>query len=174
MIFRKAEMRDAGAIFGIIENAKRYLKAHGVWQWQEGYPAMSDITSDIEKGMAYILDDNGTVAAAVSISFEKEAYFDTLEGGRWLEAEWSAAFHRIAVSPEYRGTGTADELVREVGRECGRLGASNIRVDTHPKNGAMQALVERCGYVKCGIVTLQNVKKDPSRVAYQIVIDKFS
>ena len=170
MIFRKAKMSDAEAVFKIIENAKQYLKTHDVWQWQEGYPAMTDIISDIEKGMGYVLDDNGKIAATVSISFERESYFDAFEGAGWIEEKWSAAFHRSAVSPEYRRTGASDALLHGIENECRRLGVSNIRVATHPNNKAMRALLERCGYRLCGIVTLKSVGKEPTRVAYQIIL----
>ena len=52
-----------------------------------------------------------------------------------------------------------------------RSGAASVRVDTHPGNVPMQRLLERCGYVRCGIILIGHAEgATPERVAFEKLV----
>ena len=62
-------------------------------------------------------------------------------------------------------TGTEHGIFRAVIAWCkGR--AENIRIDTHRDNAIMQSLIEKNGFVRCGII---RVADGSERIAYQWV-----
>ena len=47
MTIRNAEPKDAARILEIIESAKLSIRTLGIDQWQNGYPNMESVLSDI-------------------------------------------------------------------------------------------------------------------------------
>lgn len=72
MEFRKAEKNDMVRIMELIRQAKVFLKANGVDQWQDGYPEQRDIEGDIRDGIGYVLTDDDVIIAYTGIDFRGE------------------------------------------------------------------------------------------------------
>ena len=58
--YRKAEPADAERIMEIIRQAQAQMRALGSLQWQDGYPARTDIDNDIARGYGYVFEKSGT------------------------------------------------------------------------------------------------------------------
>lgn len=67
--------------------------------------------------------------------------------------------HRLA------GDGQVHGLFQCVLNYCKNI-SQNIRVDTHADNQTMQKLIEKSGFIKCGII---HVKNGTPRIAYHRV-----
>ena len=64
MEFRQSQTEDLDQIVRIAEDAKAFLRANGVSQWQRGtYPDRALFASDIENGIGYVMGDGNRVCA---------------------------------------------------------------------------------------------------------------
>ena len=61
MRFRVTKEEDLPAVMTILHQAQAYFKAHGIDQWQDGYPDEATLRRDIQNGTAYVaeLHDDG-------------------------------------------------------------------------------------------------------------------
>lgn len=158
MNIRIAAKEDIDKAFGLIEQGRAFLKQKGIDQWQDGYPDRGSIATDIENGEGYVLDDNGTVAGYVCISFAGEEAYDKIDG-KWLTDKPYAVIHRMAVDNAYKGKGLAQKFFLFTEDLCAQKGVHSIKVDTDSGNKIMQKILNGLGYVYCGVVNFQNSDK---------------
>jgi len=170
---RKANFEDLPAIMEIIGQAKEFMKSQGLDQWQTDYPAEIDFRKDIERGECYVLTKNGFTSAVFVLSTVPEECYRSIHDGSWLTAgENYAVVHRSAVSADCRGKGVGRELFRFSEELARGFGVSSLRVDTHKDNAPMCGLLEKCGFVHCGVVVYWISPEIPSfsREAYEKLI----
>ena len=72
------------------------------------------------------------------------------------------AVHRLVVGERFVRRGVAAALLREAAREALVRGIRSFRIDTHPDNGLMRALLVREGFACRGKVRYEAV-----RLAYE-------
>ena len=158
MILRKATPSDIEAADSIYAEAKRYMKESGnPTQWRADYPSGKDVSLGIATGVSYVCEEDGEVVATLHFSVGDDPTYAEIYGGAWLDSAPYAVIHRIAV--KYHGRGIADFCYRE----CFKL-FPNLKIDTHRDNIPMQKSLMKNGFVKCGIIYLENGEE---RVAFQ-------
>lgn len=162
MEFRKAEKNDMVRIMELIRQAKAFLKANGVDQWQDGYPEQRDIEGDIRDGIGYVLTDDDVIIAYTGIDFRGEPAYKSLRG-QWLNEEPYAVIHRTAVDNAVKGKGLAQHLFAQAERIARERGVYNIRIDTDEDNKIMRHVIEKRGFVYCGVV----IFADSPKIAFQ-------
>ena len=169
MTLRPATVAEMSRIMAIVTDAQRFLKESGVDQWQEGYPSPEVFTQDIAKGVCWVATIDGRVAAVISVYFEPEACYASVEDGKWLTGDAPyAVFHRAAVSADYRGMGIAGQMLSFAESLAREQGFKSLRGDTHRNNKPMRALLEKQGYIHCGTIYLDGVKTTKNqRVCYE-------
>ncbi len=98
-----------------------------------------------------------------------EADYGTITDGKWASDEPYAVLHRCAAAEGYRGSGAADEMLRQCEALTLAMGRRWLRTDTHKKNRTMLDLLRRSGFQYRGNVFLAHVPAghDPRRVAYE-------
>lgn len=154
MAFRPASAGDAPRMHALILQAKEVLRAAGVDQWQEAYPELADVEADIADKIAYVATVGGEIAGIASVTFDGEAAYLEIEGA-WRSEGQYATVHRMVVDNAYKGKGLSKFILAQVDEMCAQRGVGAIRVDTHPDNAPMNHLLEKCGYVYCGIIQFQ-------------------
>lgn len=164
MGFRKSTKLDLPRIMEIITAAQLYMKESGIDQWQDGYPNEESITSDIESGESYVLEEDGRVIATLYLSFDGESDYDTIYEGQWISDEKYAVVHRVAVDNNLKGNGIAGKLFDYVEEICLEKGIYDIKIDTHRDNKSMQRFLEKKGFEKCGIIYLED---NSERIAFE-------
>ena len=112
MIFRKTEKKDIAEVLKIIESAKKRMKNTGLNQWQNGYPNENSIMEDVDKGISYIMEENGEILGTSVLTFEKEDLYENMKEGEWLSAGEYAVIHRMAVSDEGKSRGISGEILK--------------------------------------------------------------
>ncbi|KRN81751.1 acetyltransferase [Pediococcus ethanolidurans] len=167
---RKATVQNIPAVSKIIDSAKDFLKAQGIDQWQDGYPAQSDLETDVKNQINYVLIVNGQIAGTAALA-NHDANYDVITGGNWqgpANAKYTA-IHRIAMSPDFRGQHLSEKMISGLFTLSNQLGYQQVRIDTHPDNKLMQHLITKSGFVYCGKVLMD---KDPNevRLAYQFFL----
>ena len=158
MKIRKACLADVEAQMELFDYARSFMRSTGnMHQWTNGYPSREVLEKDIAAGNSYVcVDDEQELVATFCFFQEKDPTYDYIEGRYWLNDEPYGVVHRLAGGGKVKG----------LGRFCLDWcydRCPNIRVDTHADNVVMQSLLEKCGFVRCGIIYLSN--GDP-RVAF--------
>lgn len=152
--FRKATFNDADSIWNLLQQAILRRKMDGSQQWQEGYPNLQTVKSDIEKEVGYVLADDEKVVGYAAVIFNDEPAYETIDG-KWLSDGKFAVVHRVAVSDDYLGKGLAKQIFLFIEKLVETNGISSIKVDTNFDNPAMLHIFEKLGYSFCGKVLLR-------------------
>ncbi|MCD2256513.1 GNAT family N-acetyltransferase [Lactobacillus sp. CC-MHH1034] len=171
LVFRKATVNDFDKIMEIIEQAKVLLSERRIPQWQ-GTDSPDDVLihSDIEQGIAYVLEADGEVVATAALTTEIDAAYEAIEEGQWLKSADARyiSLHRVAVDATKKNSGYARKFIGGLVNESVNLGYHDIRIDTHPDNLAMQKVIKISGFQYQGIVYLPH--ENGKRYAYQMII----
>ena len=158
MMVRRARVDELDLIMGIYEEARVFMAANGnAGQWSGGYPGRELVTEDLEKGQLYVYEEDGRIGAVFVFFVGEEPNYGEIRDGKWLDDEPYGTLHRIAVV--VKGRGIASKCLKWCFEQCG-----NMRGDTHEKNKSMQRLFDKNGFVRCGIVTVDD---GTERIAYQ-------
>ncbi|AZA50346.1 GNAT family N-acetyltransferase [Chryseobacterium carnipullorum] len=162
---RKAEMEDRNEIWDIIQQSIERRKQDGSTQWQNGYPNMGTVESDIAKGFGYVLTIDGEIAVYAALILNDEPAYSTIEGA-WLSDGEFLVVHRVAVDAKFAGRGMVKKLFDHIEEVTKSHGIQSIKVDTNYDNMAMLKILESKGYSYCGEVLLA----DGMRKAYEKII----
>jgi len=157
---KKTQTGEENMAMDIINQAKVYLKAQGIDQWQTGYPNMETILGDIEKQRGYFIMEDDRIFGYACIDYEGEPAYKELKG-TWL-SDTDVPYvvvHRMAFSKESRGRGLADAVFRLVAEQAKAKGISYFRVDTDEANKIMQHVLQKNGFTYCGVIWFDNSEK---------------
>ncbi len=157
MKIRLAAAADLPRILEIYAHARRVMKETGnPNQWKDTYPMPAVLEEDIAKHQLFILEETEIEAVFVFFIGTEPTYADI--DGAWLNDLPYGTIHRVASSGRIRG------VLQTLVDYC-RAICPNLRIDTHEDNRIMQKQVEKAGFIRCGIIRLEN--GDP-RIAYQL------
>ncbi|MBR0063027.1 MAG: tRNA (guanosine(37)-N1)-methyltransferase TrmD [Oscillospiraceae bacterium] len=152
----------------IIEDAKAYLRAHKVDQWQSGYPDESTLREFINAGEGYVVSVGDRVAAVFRLMKTPDPNYAAITDGKWSDDLPYYTIHASAVAPFARGCGISDRLVGYAEELCRADGIRRLRADTHRRNKPMQSLLTRNGFRYRGNVLVEAREgHDPKRLAFE-------
>lgn len=163
--FRKAAKKDAPAIWDVLQQAIEKRRKEGSLQWQDGYPNPQTVQEDLEKGVGYVLENEGVVIAYCAVILNDEPAYRALEG-QWLTNADFFIIHRMAVANPHLGKGFASIIFNSVEELARQQKVFSIRADTNFDNPAMLHLFKKLGYVYCGEVFFRG----SPRMAYEKVL----
>lgn len=163
-MFRQAKIADVDNIMTIINKAQQKFKMNNIDQWQNNYPNKEVIKDDIKNENSYVLIVDDKLVGTVYFSFEKEATYEKIYTGNWLSNKAYGVIHRLAVDVDYQNRGFAAMILENIYQLCLNNSVYSIKVDTHQDNIAMQKLLLKQGFIKCGIIYLKDGAK---RLAYE-------
>lgn len=156
---------DGERIMAVFAAAKGIMRASGnMCQWSDDYPSLDAVSSDIGRGGAYVLEDEGLIVGYFAFLPSPEPTYAKIYDGKWLDdTESYHVVHRIASMPDSHG------IFESIMNYCFTR-SRNIRIDTHRDNHIMQHVVQKHGFVYCGIIYLAN---GDERLAYQCVLSNY-
>ena len=156
---RKATLSDLPRIREIYEIARQFMRKNGNHlQWGKGDEPEALIEEDICQGNLYVLEEADIHAVFAFIIGEDPTYLE-IEEGSWKSEEPYAAVHRVA------SDGTVQGVLGHVMDYCSAQ-VPHLRIDTHKDNKVMQHVLEKYGFVSCGIV---HVRDGSPRIAYELL-----
>ena len=129
-------------------------------QWgQTCWPPRDLIAADIAAGRSYVLEEEGVIGAVFCFmqGEDIEPCYNDIDG-HWIGSGAYGVVHRIAASGAISGAGQA--CIRWAYSQCG-----DLRMDTHTDNRIMQHLFDKLGFVRCGVIHVEE-DNDP-RYAYE-------
>ncbi|MDR0507674.1 MAG: GNAT family N-acetyltransferase [Dysgonamonadaceae bacterium] len=147
--FRKAEVTDTERIWQIILQAKEQMRLMNSRQWQDGYPAIEDITADIANGYGYVLCEKNGVIAYGAIVFDGEPAYENIKG-KWLTDLPYVVVHRLAVADEVKRKGIGSLFMRKAEELSLQNGIQSFKVDTNFDNVYMQKILYALNFTYCG------------------------
>ncbi|GAY30826.1 GNAT family N-acetyltransferase [Prevotella sp. MGM2] len=166
--WRKAFPEDLPRIHDIIEQAKQQMLREGKQQWNEYYPALTDLQEDVSSKHGYVLcQENGLPIAYGAVIIGKEPAYNNQEC-QWLSiATPYIVVHRLAVADEVRNKGIGTHFMLEVEQMAVKNGIASIRIDTNHDNGHMLRLLARLKFTRCGNI---HYPKGGTRIAFEKTI----
>ncbi|RKS98100.1 GNAT family N-acetyltransferase [Chryseobacterium defluvii] len=150
---RKAEIEDRNIIWEILQQAIERRRKDGSTQWQNGYPNLGTVESDIAKGFGYVLTVDGNIAVYAALILNDEPAYSTIDGA-WLSNGEFVVVHRVAVDEKFAGQGLVKQLFDHIEDFARSHDIQSIKVDTNFDNLAMLKILENKGYSYCGEVYL--------------------
>lgn len=167
---RNGNLTDFKAIMEIINKSRNKLAASGSPQWSdEDSPKEQDIKTEVEKGNNYLFMINRTIIGTAIVTEDEEQAYSTINYGEWDKSKGSyATIHKFAINPETNGKGYGKTFLKLLLFVCKEKGMSEIRIDTHPKNRAMQNVILAAGFEFKGIIQLPFANGE--RYAYQLFL----
>lgn len=161
LLIRKANINDLDIIMDIYHYAQEFMARTGnPNQWGQFHPKKELIIDDIKKGISnVVIDKDNNIYGVFALIEGIDPTYNYIEDGKWLNDQDYLTIHRIASNGKIKG------IFKFVINYCLDK-TRNIRIDTHKDNIVMQNALKKEGFVKCGIIYLEN--GDP-RIAYQLV-----
>jgi GNAT superfamily N-acetyltransferase len=150
---RKAETEDRDIIWNILQQAIERRRKDGSMQWQEGYPNLNTVETDIENGFGYVMTVNGEIAVYTALILNDEPAYDNIDGA-WLSNGEFVVVHRVAVDEKFAGQGMVKKLFDHIEDFTRSHGIRSVKVDTNFDNIAMLKILESKSYTYCGEVFL--------------------
>ena len=158
MTVRKAVPAELDRIMEIYRAAQEYMIMSGnPDQWGHRYPPRELIESDISGGHCHVILDGSEIRGVFALFSEPDPTYGVIEDGQWLRGGPYLTIHRVA------GDGKSRGIFAAAAGYCKAL-SDSIRIDTHKDNKTMQRCLERCGFARCGRITLAD---GSPREAYQ-------
>ena len=140
-VIRHATQADIAGIMKVMDAAKQTMRASGnLHQWVDGYPSEEIITSDMERGGSFVMEEEGCVVAYFAFLASPEPTYAKIYDGRWVDDEQPYhVIHRIASYPDVH------HVFRDI-KEYAFSQDGNIRIDTHRDNQIMQHVIGKYGF----------------------------
>lgn len=161
-MIRKALSEDMPVILKIYEQARRFMAEHGnPRQWGNSSPAQNVLEEDIRKERLYLCERDEKICGVFAFPVGEDPTYAKIEGGGWKLNTPYGTIHRMA------GNGQETGVFAECLVWC-REQIGHIRIDTHEDNRIMQHLIEKHGFVRCGII---HVADGSPRIAYEWMED---
>lgn len=155
---KNAVYEELERITQIYKYAQDYMIASGnPTQWGYFYPDETLIKSDIAGNNCKVIYDENGIHGVFALFEGADPTYGYIENGHWLNDDPYVTIHRIA------GDGSVHGLFACAVDYCGKI-CGNIRIDTHSDNLTMQRLIEKSGFVRCGIIYIGD---GSPRIAYQ-------
>jgi RimJ/RimL family protein N-acetyltransferase len=165
--FRQANYSEASQIWQILKDAIKRRKEDGSNQWQDGYPNMEVVKSDIEKKIGFVFTQNDTIIGYSAVIINDEPDYINIEG-KWLSDQDFIVYHRVAISEEFLAKGMAKKMMKLIEQYALSKNIYSLKADTNHDNIPMMKIFEKLGYSFCGIVY---IRQSPRR-AYEKVLKK--
>lgn len=152
LVVRMGTIGDAAASLEILDAARRFMRENGnATQWAGNYPALDDVLADIGHDAFMVCEDTGTgeIVATFCMQTRPEHTYTEIFEGAWIDQMPYGTIHRLA--SKYHGQGIGMHCLRWAQEHFGTL-----RIDTHADNKPMQAVLGRAGFVRCGIIYVED------------------
>ena len=152
---RKAVLEDIPQVAAIYDHIlTEEEQGRAAVGWIRGvYPTRQTALDALEAGTLFVLEQEGSVAAAAKIDQNQVPEY---ANAPWrypdVPPEQVMVLHTLVVDPAFSGQGCGREFVRFYEEYAMAHGCPCLRMDTNAKNAAARRLYARLGYWESGIV----------------------
>lgn len=158
MEIRLAGKEDLPEILEIYAYAREQMRKNGnPTQWGNDRPLLAAIIEDLEKERMYLILSEGLICGVFVFYIGDDPTYQIIKNGAWLNDLPYGVIHKVASNDRAGGILSAALTFAE-------KRTNNLKMDTHRDNRIMQRLLERNGFIKCGIIYTDD---GTERIAYQ-------
>jgi len=127
------------------------MRAIGIDQWDDIYPARSTLLCDIQSGALYVATaPDQTIVGSFVLDDQQEPEYSQVQ---WtIQKARVAVVHRLMVHPNCQRSGIARHLMQFAENRASELDYGAIRLDAFIANPAAVRLYTSLGYQAAGIV----------------------
>ena len=146
--YRNATAGELSAVMRLIHAAIAEMERCGIHQWDDIYPAETDLAADIAAEQLICGWDGDRLAVIYVLNQLCDAAYDT--------ADWAysgadfAVMHRLCVDPAYQHRGIAQQTLERIETDLRSCGCKAIRLDVFTENPAALRLYARNGFRQTG------------------------
>lgn len=157
MDIRPAVPADLPALDRLYARARAFMAANGnPAQWGGSHPGRTLLEEDVTLRRGYVCTQGKEVLAAFAFLPGPEPTYQHIEDGTWPDERPYWVVHRLAAGGR-KGAGTF--CLEWCLSRC-----SVLRIDTHRDNRPMRQLLDKLGFVYCGVIFVDD---GTPRLAYQ-------
>lgn len=161
MNIRKAKPDDLNSVLSLYAHARQQMAVSGnPTQWGSDKPALETVLQDIRQGCLFLIESGGEIVGVFAFLLGEEPTYRTIEG-KWQNDLPYGVIHRIA------GNGRQKGILEQCLNFCDTF-THNLRIDTHRQNAIIRHLLQKNGFLECGIIYVED--KTP-RIAFQRCTD---
>lgn len=158
MTIRPTRPGELEEVCRLYAQARQFMRENGnPAQWAEGYPSRALVEQDIAQGHSHVCEVGGQPACTFFFAQQEDPAYARIYHGAWLDDRPYGVAHRVASARNVRGA--ASFCLDWCLEQCG-----NLRIDTHENNLPMRRLLEKKGFVRCGVILLADGSE---RLAFQ-------
>lgn len=150
MIIRRTTVDDLEGILIIYADARAFMtKQNNPDQWGEDYPSRELLETDIRLNRSYVCILDKQIVGTFCFEVGVDPTYLVIFEGEWLDDASYGVIHRIASARDTKGVASfcVDWCFNQT---------PNIRIDTHRNNSPMINFLEKKGYMRCGIIYIEN------------------
>lgn len=155
-MIRKANRDEISVIASLARKARNHMQSIGLNQWIGEYPNEVDFSKDMHSNGLFVYEHHGQILGSISILPENDLPYKIIQ---WQEND-SLVVHRLFVDPDHQNEGIGMKLFHYA-QILTRNDYLSLKVDTHPDNHRMQALILKMGFQYMGYI------KSINRLAYE-------
>lgn len=159
-VVRRTLEADIPAVLKLYDIARRTMRENGnplQWPADGDYPGIRELQADMRREASYVLVYDEHIAGTFALVPGEEPSYAEIADGSWLNGLPYRTIHRLAGDTAYSGIAAC--CFEWCKRQCGSL-----RSDTHRDNLIMRLAFEKAGFMRCGVIRLEN---GGERTAYQ-------
>lgn len=172
---RRARDLDDDALWALLDDGHRAMRALGIQEALKRYPSMSRLHRSISHGSTYLVEnEDGKPIGMFAVALNGDPHYTGKNAIGWLTTDDEkpaeiesdeqraigkahyAALHWVTVAEEYRRMGVGSFMLGEAERIARAAGKKSIRADIYRENDPMRALLEYYGYKSCGKIEFKN------------------
>src|SRR5574338_1108285 len=131
-----------GIAWNIIDRCRSSLLDQSILQWDDCYPTVEIVRTDIADRRLYLLTSSGIGRAVVTIDTKTEPQYSTVS---WTTIEPALIVHRLCVDPTFQGNGFGRQLMDYVENYARRHRYASLRLDAYSGNPRALALYRQRG-----------------------------
>jgi ribosomal protein S18 acetylase RimI-like enzyme len=133
--------------------------AQGIFQWNENYPYLAVLTSDVKANTVYVYLDQKEIVGTVMFSTVMDDFYTDVD---WLTPDAKQLYvHRLAVHPASQGQGIARALMDFGEALAKEKNCLSVRLDTFSQNPRNNRFYQARQYQQVGQVFFAQKSEHP-------------
>lgn len=154
-----AVLEDLENLFLLTNSCASYLRAQGIFQWNENYPSKAVLLNDINLKQIFKIEFNNEIIGCIVLSSKMDNEYKKV---KWLTKNHKNLYiHRLAVLPKYQKRGYGKLLMDFAENFAVNNKYVSIRLDTFSKNKHNLVFYKNRNYTMLGSVFFPNQSTDP-------------